>query len=163
MTELTLAQDREAESVILGHIILEGAIPSQVLAMIGLHDFQSKTHRYIYESLLELHNNGTKTDYLNLVSHLESRRLIDVIGGKAYIAELASPLISKTQLESTILKLRECTSRRKLTYFGNRLTHQAGNHTEDILKLARDMRELADKIRVRHSNNAQTSLNNIRV
>lgn len=159
--QIQLAQDKEAEVILLGSILLDGAIPNQVLAQIGVHDFQSKTHRYIYESILDLHNAGTKIDFLNVTSHIEGRNLIDVVGGKAYIAELASPAIGKVQLESIILKLRECTTRRKLAFFANRLNQQAGNHSEDIISLAKEMRELADKIRVRHSINAQSTLNEI--
>jgi replicative DNA helicase len=96
---LTLPHNREAEEFILGGILLENAALDMITEKISPPDFYSERHRIIFEEMLALREKGLPIDFVSLSESIESRSLMDKVGGASYIAQLADRIPTTANLE----------------------------------------------------------------
>ncbi len=83
--ELPAAPD--AERAILGGILLDNACFSQSEGLQPMH-FSLDSHRKIYGLMLEMWQEGIPVETLTVKETLHSRRLLEAIGGSAYLYSL---------------------------------------------------------------------------
>ena len=69
----------EAEKSVLGGIILKPEVLGDIVEILGVNDFYSKSHRTIFEGMLELFNNNTNIDIVTLVNQLKKNKKFDEI------------------------------------------------------------------------------------
>jgi len=91
-------QSKEAEQSVLGSILIDKDAIIQVADMISPADFYYDVHRIIYEAIQDLYNRHDPIDLLTVANLLEERKLIEVIGGPAYLAELTSGVPTSTHV-----------------------------------------------------------------
>src|SRR3990172_4932370 len=85
-----LPQNIEAEQAVLGAILIEGNIISQVLEILTSEDFHRESHRKIFEAMIELDKNSNPIDILILFDYLKSHgQLLEEVGGRAYLTYLS--------------------------------------------------------------------------
>jgi replicative DNA helicase len=82
-------QNLEAESSVLGGILLDNEAINQVLELLRPEDFYRESHRKIFRAMIELSDRSEPVDVITLSDCLKARRDIDAIGGSAYLASLA--------------------------------------------------------------------------
>jgi hypothetical protein len=82
----------EAEKALLSSIIQSpgDAIPECVEKMIRPDVFFLPTHRTTYQSLLDMYDSGDAIDLITFTQYLRDRKLLDAIGGAAYVTELGT-------------------------------------------------------------------------
>jgi replicative DNA helicase len=81
-------QNLEAEQSILGSILLENSAINNVLEVISKDDFYSEAHRKIFNLMVELSEKNEPVDIITLSNALKDRKMLDSIGGTAYLASL---------------------------------------------------------------------------
>jgi replicative DNA helicase len=86
----TPPNSKEAEQSVLGSILIDKDAIIKVADVIVPEDFYYDVHRIIYEAIHDLYNRHDPIDLLTVASLLEERKMIEVIGGPAYLAELTS-------------------------------------------------------------------------
>jgi len=91
-------QSKEAEQSVLGSILIDKDAIVQVADMIAPSDFYYDIHRIIYEAISDLYNRHDPIDLLTVANLIEERKLIEVIGGPAYLAELTSGVPTSTHV-----------------------------------------------------------------
>jgi replicative DNA helicase len=82
-------QNLEAESSVLGGILLDNEAINQVLELLRPEDFYRESHRKIFRAMIELSDRSEPVDVITLSDCLKARRDIDAVGGSAYLASLA--------------------------------------------------------------------------
>ena len=93
MSELTQnisEQAREAERAVLGGLMLETDRFDTITPIINHEDFQGKDHQLIYQSMFELIEENKPLDPLTVSEKLDNKNLLNKIGGKNYLIELAT-------------------------------------------------------------------------
>jgi replicative DNA helicase len=79
----------DAERAVLAAMILDKEVVDDVLASINADDFYRPTHKKIFAAIQELSKQNIPVDQLTLADKLEAMGILDQVGGKPYILELA--------------------------------------------------------------------------
>ena len=82
-------QNLEAESSVLGGILLENDAINQVLELLRPEDFYRESHRKVFRAMIELSDRAEPVDLITLSEFLKSRNELEAVGGSAYLASLA--------------------------------------------------------------------------
>jgi replicative DNA helicase len=82
-------QNLEAESSVLGGILLENDAVNIVLELLRPEDFYRESHRKVFRAMIELTDRSEPVDLITLSEYLKSRGELDAVGGSAYLASLA--------------------------------------------------------------------------
>ena len=114
MSELTQninEQAREAERAVLGGLMLETERFDTVTPIINHEDFQGKDHQLIYESMFELIEENKPLDPITVSEKLDNKNLLNKIGGKNYLIELATstPTAANIEAYAEIIRQRSLT------------------------------------------------------
>ena len=86
----------EAEQAVLGAVLISQEAPSIILSELKEEDFLSKEHQIIFGTMqtLFIKKNHTYFDHIILTSELESKGLLDSVGGVSYLLTLTDKLPS---------------------------------------------------------------------
>ena len=117
MSEITInfnEQAREAEKAVLGGLMLETERFDSVVLKISDQDFHGKDHQLIFESMGELINESKPLDPLTVSEKLDSKNLLNKIGGKDYLISLATETPTAANLEAYADIIRQRSVARQL-------------------------------------------------
>ena len=107
-------QAREAEKAVLGGLMLETERFDSVILKISDKDFHGKDHQLIFESMGELINENKPLDPLTVSEKLDSKNLLNKIGGKDYLISLATATPTAANLEAYAEIIRQRSVARQL-------------------------------------------------
>ena len=80
----------EAESSLLGSILIDPTVLNDVqLILHSADDFFKKANGLIFESMVELYNQCSTVDLVQLQQLVTDRNLLDAIGGIEYLVDVA--------------------------------------------------------------------------
>ena len=82
-------QNLEAESSVLGGVLLDNDAINQVLELLRSEDFYRESHRKVFRAMIELSDRAEPVDLITLSEYLKSRNELEAVGGTAYLASLA--------------------------------------------------------------------------
>ena len=82
-------QNLDAESSVLGGILLENEAVNQVLELLRPEDFYRESHRKVFRAMIELSDRSEPVDLITLSDFLKGRGELEAVGGTAYLASLA--------------------------------------------------------------------------
>ncbi|MBF6588960.1 MAG: replicative DNA helicase [Ktedonobacterales bacterium] len=88
--EKLLPQDVDAETAVLGSILIDGDVIADVVEVLRPDDFYRNTNRDIYHAIVDLHNAGEPSDLITLADELRRRGKLDEVGGVSYVSSLAN-------------------------------------------------------------------------
>lgn len=89
-------QHIEAEKALLGSIMMRPEAIYDCLDVIKPESFYVEKHRIIYNAMLDLHTKREPIDLVSLAARLSEKKQIESIGGRSYLAELASTVASSS-------------------------------------------------------------------
>ena len=98
----------EAEQAVVGGLLLRNDAWDDVYDIVRKQHFFRRQHSIIFEVFGELYENQIPVDVVTLGEELEKRDLLDVVGGLAYIAEVANntPSVANIKAYADIVKER---------------------------------------------------------
>jgi replicative DNA helicase len=79
----------EAETSVIGGILLEPDIVDEVLPKLEERDFYNSVHRYIWASMVDLYRKHKPIDLVTVVEQLNQKGILEDIGGVSYLNQLA--------------------------------------------------------------------------
>lgn len=94
MAERIPPQNLDAEKSVLGAMMLDKDVLFDTLEIVKENDFYSEAHREIFAAIWELYKENSAVDLLTVCEQLKKRKALDMVGGRAYIAELTSSVPS---------------------------------------------------------------------
>lgn len=97
--EKLLPQNIEAESGVLGSIIIDPEAIVQVADFLYPDDFYRDAHRTIYEVILSFYEQHEPADFITICDELERRNKLEDVGGASYITSLINSVPTSGNVE----------------------------------------------------------------
>jgi len=97
--EKLLPQNIEAESGVLGSIIIDPEAIVQVADFLVAEDFYRDAHRTIYEVIIQLYEQQQPADFITICDELESRGKLEGVGGPSYVTSLINQVPTSGNVE----------------------------------------------------------------
>ncbi len=93
-------QNIESEQSILGSVLLENHAINAAQEIINPNDFYNEAHRRIFSVIAELADKNEPVDLITLSNALKDRKLLDSVGGTAYLASLVDNVPSAANISN---------------------------------------------------------------
>ncbi len=97
--EKLLPQNIEAESGVLGSIIIDPEAIVQIADFLLAEDFYRDAHRTIYEVILQLYQQQQPADFITICDELERRGKLEDVGGPSYVTSLINQVPTSGNVE----------------------------------------------------------------
>ncbi len=124
--------NKEAEQSVLGSILIEKESIIKIVDLLESADFYHDSHKLIYEAMVDLYGRHDPIDLLTLANLLEERKLLDKLGGPAYLAELTSSVPTATHVFKYAQIVKHKATLRKMIRVGNAIAACGYNEDEKI-------------------------------
>lgn len=98
-TEKLIPQSIEAEQVVLGALLIDPAAILKITSKLKPESFYKQAHKQIFSAILRLFNNNEPIDVLSTSENLKSIEKLDMVGGRAYVNDLALSVITSANIE----------------------------------------------------------------
>jgi replicative DNA helicase len=106
----------EAETSVLGAILLNNEVLSRVAEVVDREDFYRTGHRLLYETMVELFEKGSPIDLVTATEALRQRGVLEKVGGAAYLGSLTDSVPSVDNAEHYARIIRQKAILRKLIW-----------------------------------------------
>jgi replicative DNA helicase len=142
-------QSREAEMGVIGSILRDNFVMSDVANIVRDENFYLDAHQKVFKAIADLYSEGKPVDAVLLAETMKARQQLEDIGGAAYIAELwdAAPTAANAVHYARIV--REKAIVRNLIHTGNELLRDAYDGVmgaDELLGMAeRKVLEIAER------------------
>lgn len=90
--------DEEAEQAVLGSLLIDKNAIDKIADVVRPEDFYRDTHRFIFESMLDLYERSEPIDVVSLSGKLEQRGQLEKVGGRAYLVTLTNAVPSSSNV-----------------------------------------------------------------
>ncbi|MEK7479535.1 MAG: replicative DNA helicase [Patescibacteria group bacterium] len=107
-------QDLEAETSVLGALMLDKEAVIKIGDLLTPHDFYSPSHQKIYKTILELFEGGKPIDALTVQARLKEKSEFEGVGGASYLSDLIDSVPSSAHVVHYANIVREKRVRRDL-------------------------------------------------
>jgi len=118
-------QDLEAESSVLGSLLLDNEAIIKVADFLLPEDFYHPPHQIIYQSILELFNKNKPIDLLSVKTELKEKKLLKDIGGVDYLTDLINSVPTAAHVGHYANIVKEKRIRRELIRASSEITEKA--------------------------------------
>jgi len=144
MTDKPLPQNIEAEQAVLGAIIIEGSIISQVPDILTPDDFYETRNQVLFRCLINMYNQDIHIDISTVYEELKSQGLLEQTGDFLYLSHLTEIVVSTANVMYFAKKVKKTSERRKLWEKSERLNQAVLNDADDevIMKLQNAISEI---------------------
>jgi replicative DNA helicase len=122
----------EAEQAVIGGLLIDNDAWDQVVERITETDFYRHEHRILFRAMTELMLQSMPLDIVTVTEALERSQELDMVGGIAYVAELAKNTPSAANVSAYANIVRERSILRQLIDVGGKISEsafQAGSKT----------------------------------
>lgn len=125
----------EAEKSILGAILIDKNAIVDISVLLRPEMFYNENNGKVYEAMLSLYENRDPIDVLTVSDWLKKEKLLDRIGGKAYLAELSNevPVASHVGKYSQIV--RDCHIKRMLISAGAEMGEMGFDEGKPLIEI----------------------------
>ncbi len=110
----TVPNNVEAEEAVLGALMIDPEAIFKVLPFLKADDFYLQKHRWVYESVIRVHERREPVDFITLTTELDQQDHLEAVGGGAYISQLISAVPSAISVESYGRLVEQTAVRRRL-------------------------------------------------
>jgi replicative DNA helicase len=86
--------DLDAEKALLGALMIDQAAIYETADIVHIDSFYARKHATVFDAMLSLYQKGEPIDVVTVASKLSERKLLQEIGGRAYLSELAGSVAS---------------------------------------------------------------------
>ncbi len=118
-------QSLEAEEAVLGAILANPMTLSRVVESLTPESFYKPANKTIYDAILSLYAKNEAIDILTVSEYLKGIDKLELVGGRAYINDLALNVITTTNIEFYAKIVQEKAIRRSLINAGSEIVTMA--------------------------------------
>jgi replicative DNA helicase len=122
----------EAESAVLGAILIDPDAIVEVADFLKADDFYRQSHRIIYQAMLDVYTSGRPTDIVLVSERIEADGNLDAAGGRSYIAGLSTGTPSAVHVVEYGKVVRRKATLRTLIAAAGKIAAIAYEDPEDI-------------------------------
>ncbi len=125
-----LPHNLEAEQSILGCILMDEELQSELMGELDADDFYVEAHRDIFAAMLDIYNGSRPIDLVTLSDKLDGMAKLDMVGGIAYLTDLVSVIPSTANYASYLEIIKRDSVLRKLIRGANRIIEDSYESTD---------------------------------
>ncbi|QDZ38552.1 replicative DNA helicase [Euhalothece natronophila Z-M001] len=133
-------QNVEAEECILGGILLDPEAIARVEEILYPEAFYVQAHQIIYKAAIAVNHQKQPTDLMNIATWLEDNQLLEKVGGRPKLAQLADRTVSAVNIDGYAQLVLDKYLRRQLIEAGYKII-QLGFDTSETLNQVLDHAE----------------------
>lgn len=128
--KLVPPHSQEAESAVLGSILINPDSINKVVEILEPDDFYSPNNKLIYEAAFNLNSQNKPVDGVSLTEYFKSRNKLDEIGGVEYLGELGLDTVLSSNIEYYAHIIKENSLKRKLVNAGSSIIEEVFKNPE---------------------------------
>lgn len=132
-------QNLEAETAVLGSILIDKNAIFRVADLLTPSDFYSPAHERIYEAILALYEKRQPIDVLSLTNFLKEKDFLAQVGGSGYLAELTNQVTTASHVQHYAGIVKEKSVLRELI-------KASAEITEDAFGSAQELEDMMDNV-----------------
>lgn len=118
---LTMPHSTDAESALLGCIIIDNELQTGVIETLDEEDFYLEAHKYVIRAMRRVFEGKKPVDIVTLSDELEKSGELERAGGIAYLTEMAQSVPSAANYKSYLDIVRRDSTNRKLIRASRRI------------------------------------------
>ncbi len=107
-------QSIDAEKSLIGAVLIDGEVLSEVSDKLKPTDFYEKRHGTIFDGMLSLYEKHKPVDLLTLSDELQAKSQLEIIGGSSYLTELTNYVPTAAHATTYAEMVRTKAIRRRL-------------------------------------------------
>jgi len=107
-------QALEAETAVLGAMLLEPGTVTTVMQYLRPEDFYLQNHRRVYEAILSLFEQSSPTDVVTVAGELKRMKQLEAVGGQLFLANLLEGVLTTAHCEEHARLVLEKSVQRQL-------------------------------------------------
>ncbi|MBL8014814.1 MAG: replicative DNA helicase [Candidatus Doudnabacteria bacterium] len=135
MADRVPPQNLDAERSVLGAILLDSTVLTNVADDLKAEHFYSPQNAIIYEGIVDLYQHAKPIDVVTLTSILKSKKKLQQVGGSAYLSELIAGVPTSAHAKEYALIVKQAFVRRSLMQFATKLEEQAVTEDKEITQI----------------------------
>ena len=128
-------QNLEAEASILGALLIDKDAVIKIGDTLRPSDFYKDINGIIYQTILDLFEKHEPIDILSLANRLNEKKQLEMVGGKAYLAELTAAVPNASHVLTYANIIRKKSTLRKLEQAASEISEFSFSESEDVEKL----------------------------
>ncbi|MDD5583736.1 MAG: replicative DNA helicase [Candidatus Omnitrophica bacterium] len=125
-------QNIEAEMATLGSMLLDAEIIPEILEVIGQEDFYREEHKIVFSTILSLFDTRKKADLLTVSEDLNKKKMLERIGGTAYLTTLVDFVPSSANAVQYARIIKEKSVLRSLIASATQIISSVYKEDEDV-------------------------------
>jgi len=131
-------QSIDAEQAVLGALLVNPVVITRIVELIKPESFYKQAHRYIYTAISDLFNSNEPIDIVTVSEHLRNHDKLEIVGGRAYINDLALSVVTTANVDYYAKIVSEKSVLRELIKAGSEIVTMAyeDSDTDTILDTA---------------------------
>jgi replicative DNA helicase len=122
----------EAEQAVLGALLIDPDAVYKINTFLRGEDFYVERHRWIYESIIALHERREAVDFVTLCDELERREHLVELGGAAYLTALINSTPTALNIEHYGRIVERTSTLRRLIGAAGEIAALAYEDTDDV-------------------------------
>ena len=135
-----LPQNLEAEQAVLGALIIEGSLISQVLEILIEEDFYKDSHKKIISAMIDLDRESKPIDLLTVFEFLKAKgQMLEDVGGSNYLTYLTEIVPTTANISYYAQIVKEKSILRNLVVTASDIakqSHEEGVDVDDLVDWA---------------------------
>lgn len=136
MTSSEVPYNVEAEAAVLGALLIDPSAYAQIEGIVESPHFYLQKHKWIFDAMRKLHNNGEPLDFLTLITELDKSGKLEPAGGGAYVSQLINCVPSSIGIASYARIVYDAWRRREMVDLAGDVARIAYKQDEDITQAA---------------------------
>ncbi len=131
----------EAEQSVLGCVLIDQVVQSDILNSLKVEDFLVESHKIIFEAMREVYVSNVPVDFVTLTDLMQKNATLEKAGGINYISDLTRVVPSSANFNQYVDIVKRDSNLRKLITGSNVIIKEATQSSDDKQTL-----QLAEKI-----------------
>lgn len=125
-------QNVQAESSLLGSVLLDQDAMTKVADTVSVGDFYESRHNQIFEAMVHLYEQRKPIDVLTLTNKLEDSGQLEEVGGAAYLTELSNSVPSAAHVSYYAEIVAQKSTMRRLIQAAQSITELGFSESEEV-------------------------------
>ena len=154
-------QNLEAEQGVLGSLLIDPRLCDDVALMLRPDDFYADANRKLYAHMLSMHDEGQRIDTTLLVERLRKAGDFEMIGGAAYLAEVAQSVPVAAHATYYAQIVRDKATQRELIHASTEILRDAWDPTIETRDVVSQAEEKIFAVHDRRSGDQVSSIHDV--
>lgn len=161
MWDKTPPHNIDAEQSVLGALLLDNSAISRVLRFLSPEDFYLESHRVIFQTLLELEDDGQAADLVTVTEKLRRKNQLEKVGGTTYVATLTNIAPTSANVEYYARIVEEKSLLRNLINLAVRIAGMGYEGSEDAQRLMEEAERMLLELGSRRTSTVFASISEV--